>query len=130
MAKGEELQERLILFAARVIKVCAALPRSATGRHIGRQLLRAGTAPAPHHSEARSAESTADFIHKLKMAVKELNETEVWLRILVASKLIRESQVSDLLDECKQLQRIISASIRTARERAQSKPTHTQFVDS
>ena len=115
MAKGDDIQERLIQFAARVINVCDALPKTASGKHIARQLLRCGTAPAAHHAEARGAESPADFVHKLKIAVKELNETEAWLRIIVTSELLSAGKLTSLLDECDQLQRILSASIRTVR---------------
>jgi len=116
MAKGDDIQERLIKFAARIIKVCDALPRTPAGKHVAGQLLRSGTSPAPHHAEARSAESPADFIHKLKIAVKELNESDVWLRIIIAAELLPASKLNDLLDECNQLQKILSASIKTARE--------------
>jgi len=115
MAKGDDIQERLIRFAARIIHLCNALPRDPAGKHVAGQLLRSGTAAAPNHAEARGAESSADFVHKLKIAVKELNETEVWLRIVVASNMQSESKVKDLLDECNQLQRILSTSIKTAR---------------
>lgn len=116
MAKGDDIQERLIQFAARIIKVCDALPRTPAGRHVSEQLLRSGTSPAAHHGEARSAESPADFIHKLKIAVKELNESEVWLRIIIASELLPASRITDLLDECIQLQKILNTSIKTARK--------------
>ena len=112
MAKGDDLQERLIGFAARVIQVCDALPNTEAGKHIGNQLVRSGSSPAANHAEAKSAESTADFIHKLKIAVKELNESEVWLRIIVTSKMMKQSKLNDLLNECKQLQKIISARPR------------------
>ncbi|MCB8983301.1 MAG: four helix bundle protein [Ardenticatenaceae bacterium] len=115
MAKGDDIQERLIRFAARVIHLCNALPRDPAGKHVAGQLLRSGTSATPNHAEARGAESPADFVHKLKIAVKELNETEVWLRIVVASDMQSESKVKDLLDECNQLQRILSTSIKTAR---------------
>ena len=118
MAKGDDIQERLVLFAARIIKVCDSLPRTQAGRHVAGQLLRSGTAPAAHHGEARGAESTADFIHKLKVAVKELNESEVWLRIVIAADMLPATQLADLLDECGQLQRILGASIKTARNSA------------
>lgn len=116
MAKGDNIQERLIQFAARVIKVCDTLPKTSASKHVAGQLLRSGTAPAAHHGEARSAESTSDFIHKLKIGVKELNESEVWLRIVIASDMLSKSKLESLLDECDQLQRILSASIKTARE--------------
>ena len=115
MGKGDDIQDRLILFAARVIKMSAALPNTPAGKHIAGQLLRSGTAPASHHAEARGAESPADFVHKMKIALKELNESEVWLRIIVASDLLPHSKLVELLNECGQLQRIIGASIETAR---------------
>jgi four helix bundle protein len=118
MAKGDDIQERLIEFAARIIAVCDALPKTVAGKHIALQLLRSGTAPAPHHAEARGAESPADFVHKLKIAVKELNESEVWLRIIIAGELLPEARLAGLIDECNQLQRILSASIKTARQSA------------
>jgi four helix bundle protein len=116
LAKGDNIQDRLIMFAARVIKACNVLPRNQAGKHIAGQLLRSGTAPAAHHGEARSAESPADFVHKLKIAVKELNESEVWLRIIIASEMLPDTKLTDLLDECIQLQRILNASIKTARQ--------------
>ena len=91
MAKGDDISKRLIQFAARIIKVCNSLPATAVGNHISGQLMRCGTAPAAHHAEAKSAESPADFVHKLKIAVKELNESEVWLRIILASSLSEKS---------------------------------------
>ena len=115
MSKGDNIQERLILFAARIIKASLALPKTPAGKHIAGQLLRSGTSPAPNHGEARSAESTADFIHKLKISVKELNESEVWIRIIIASDLMPAALLEPLLDECIQLQRILNTSIKTAR---------------
>ncbi len=118
MAKGDDIQERLIQFGARIINVSNALPNSMAGRHIAGQLIRSGTASASHHGEARSAESPADFVHKLKIGVKELNETEVWLRMIIASGMLSQSKLEGILDECKQLERILSASIKTARKAA------------
>ena len=120
MAKGDDISRRLIQFAASVIKVCNTLPATTVGNHISGQLMRCGTAPAAHPAEAQSAESSADFIHKLKLAVKELNESEVWLRIILASNILPTPNLDTLLDECNQLQRILSASIKTARQSARS----------
>jgi four helix bundle protein len=114
VAKGDDIQERLIQFAARIVKLCDDLPRTRAGQHIAGQLLRSGTAPAAHHAEARSAESQADFVHKLKIAVKELNESAVWMRVIVASEMKTMNMMASLLDECQQLQRILGASIATA----------------
>ena len=83
MAKGDDIQERLIDFAVSIIQLTTKLPKSSAGKHIAGKLLRSGTSPAPNYAEARSAESSNDFIHKLKIALKELNETVVWLQIIV-----------------------------------------------
>jgi four helix bundle protein len=120
MAKGDDIQERLIQFAARIIKVCETLPKTMAGKHIAGQLLRSGTAPARHHGEARSAESPADFVHKLKIAVKELNESEVWLRIIIASDMLSFGKLAPLLDECSQLQRILKCQYQNCSQISRS----------
>lgn len=114
----DELEERLIMFAVRILKLANRLGGSLAGRHIAGQLARSGTSPAPNYSEARSAESRADFVHKLRIVVKELNESSVWLRIIAKSELIKEALLGDLQSECDELKRIIGASLRTARLRA------------
>ncbi|MEM9776946.1 MAG: four helix bundle protein [Chloroflexota bacterium] len=116
MKRGDDIQDRLIKFAGRIVKLCNALPDNKAGKHFSNQMLRSGTSPAPNYGEARGAESKKDFIHKLKIAVKELNETEVWLKIIVESELIKPEKINDLMDECIQLARILSASITTTRK--------------
>ena len=91
------------------------LPRTAAGRHISLQILRSGTAAAPNYAEARAAESRADFVHKLKICLKELNETSVWLRILQGTITVDSDFLSRLLAENRELCRILVASIQTAR---------------
>ncbi len=119
MAKGDDIEERLVDFAVRIINVCDALPtEKISAKHIQRQLVRSGTSPAPNYGEARSAESGKDFVHKLKIALKELNETRIWLKIIIRSRLIKESILLDLLDECDQLCRILGASIRTSQTKS------------
>lgn len=120
MARGDDLEERLIDFAVRVIHVCEALPDKPAGKHIRGQLLRAGTSPAPNYGEARSAESRRDFIHKLKIVLKELNESRVWLKIIIHSRLLSADRLEGLLSEADQLCRIISTSIHTARQTQKS----------
>lgn len=114
MARGDDIEERLIDFAVRIVKVCGALSKGSAEKHISGQLLRSGTSPAPNYAEARGAESQKDFLHKLKIVLKELNETRIWLKILIRAELIPEHRLEPLLDECDQLCRIISASIQTA----------------
>ena len=120
MAKGDDIQERLIKYASRIFKVSNSLPMTNAGRHVSLQLLRCGSAPAAHYAEARGSESASDFIHKLKIAVKEMNESEVWLRIIMDSGMLNQAQLSSLLDESNQLQRILSASIGTVRKSAKN----------
>lgn len=114
MAKGDDIQERLIDFAVGIIKLSAALPKTKAGNHIAGQLLRCGTSPAPNYGEARSAESIKDFIHKLSIVQKELNESGIWLEILRRSEMLALAALHPLMLKCTELSKIISSSIRTA----------------
>jgi four helix bundle protein len=114
-AIADELEERLIDFAVRVINLSANLPKTPAGKHIAGQILRSGTSPAPNYGEARGAESHADFIHKVRIVLKELNETSIWLRVIERSRLLRKELLSDIVAENKELCRIFTASLRTAR---------------
>jgi four helix bundle protein len=120
IALSDQFEERLIEFAARIIKLAGRLSRSCQGRHVATQMLRSGTAAAPNYAEARGAESRADFIHKMSIVEKELNETSVWIRIVAKSSLVSPEFLVDILAENKELCRMTSASIRTARSRAES----------
>lgn len=114
MAKGDDIQERLVDFAVRIIKVCNHLPDTSAGKHIAGQLMRSGTSPAPNYAEARSAESKRDFVHKLKICLKELNETEIWLQIIARGEMLHVSTLEGIMKECNELCRIINASIKTS----------------
>ena len=110
-----DLQDRLIEFSVRIIKLVEAIPESKAGKHICSQLLRSGTSPAPNYGESQSAESNADFIHKLKIALKELRETEIWLRVIIRADLIKPSeQLSPLLQETDELIAILFKCVETA----------------
>jgi len=113
MAKGDDIEERLITFGVRIIKLSGRLPKSQAGKHIGEQILRSGTSPAAHYAEARGAESTKDFVHKLKICLKELNETRVWLKMIEQSEMLLRTQLSHIIQECDELCCIINVSIRT-----------------
>jgi four helix bundle protein len=82
-----DLEERLLNYGAKIIKVTRLLSTDYAERHIGNQLLRSGTAPLSHHGEAQAAESPADFIHKLRLALKELRETQRWLKLIIRAEL-------------------------------------------
>jgi four helix bundle protein len=113
--KGDDILERLLDFAARVGTVVDALPDTRLGRHIAGQLVRSGTSPAPNYDEGRAAESVDDFCHKLSVALKEMRESYVWLKLIVKAQLLSGRQVGELTDECDQLSRILGQSIVTAR---------------
>jgi four helix bundle protein len=117
MAKGDDIQERLIDFAASIIQLTTKLPKSSAGKHIAGQILRSGTSPAANYAEARSAESSKDFIHKLKITLKELNETAVWLKIIIRSKMLPIKECNELQKECDELCKIIGASVKTSQGR-------------
>lgn len=117
VSQADELEERLVNFAVRIVKLSASLPRTAAGRHIAGQILRSGTSPAPNYGEARGAESHADFVHKLRIVLKELNETSIWLRVIERSGLIKGQLLSDIIQETGELCRIFATSLRTAKTR-------------
>jgi four helix bundle protein len=112
--KPQELEDRLIDFAVMVIGVVEALPNSKAGNHIAGQLVRSGTSPAPNYGEARSAESRKDFIHKMKISLKELRETVIWLKIISRKRLAEEASTSSAIKECGELFAIFISSTRTA----------------
>ena len=115
--RADALEERLIDFAVRVVRLSAALPKTAAGKHIAGQIMRSGTSAAPNYGEARGAESQADFVHKLAIVLKELNETSIWLRTVVRSGMSSEKLTAQLVQENNELCRIITASLKTARRK-------------
>jgi four helix bundle protein len=113
--KKFDLQERLVDFAVRVIDVVEAMPPTRAGNHVAGQLVRSGTSAAPNYGEAQSAESRRDFIHKMKIALKELRETLVWLQIITRKGLCDPKRMANILNECDELISIFVKSIETAR---------------
>ena len=98
------------------------LPRTEAARHVGTQVLRSGTSPYANHGEAEDAESADDFVHKLKVCLKELRETWRWLRLIKRVPLVTKPDLLDpLIDETDQLIRIFRRSVITARRRASEK---------
>ena len=117
----EQLSERLLDFAARVGKLVDALPKSRLGRHIAGQLVRSGTSPGPNYEEACAAESRADFVHKLSIALKELRETHFWIRLIGKTDLLSEAKLANLRTECTELCKILGQSIVTAKQNAKKR---------
>ena len=120
-SRADELEQRLIDFVVRIVKLSANLPGIPAGKHIAGQILRSGTSPAPKYGEARGAESHADFIHKLRIVLKELNETSIWLRVIKRSRILKPELLTEIILENNELCRIFTTSLKTARKRANGK---------
>jgi len=115
-SRADELEERLIDFAVRIVKLSSCLPKTPAGKHIAGQILRSGTSPAPNYGEARGAESHADFVHKARIVLKELNETSIWLRMIERSCILKPELLTEIIQENNELCRIFTASLATARK--------------
>ena len=116
--KKYDLEERLVDFAVRVINLAERFPKSYVGIHIASQLVRCGTSPAANYGEAQSSESRSDFIHKMKLVLKELRETRVWLLIVERKALVKSAEeLMSLLVENNELISIFVKSIATAQKR-------------
>lgn len=114
-----DLEERLLEYAASIIRLVERLSSTRAGNHVAAQLLRSGTSALPNHAEAQAAESRADFIHKFKICLKELRETQRWLRLIHRVPLLQPpSQVDAILAETDALIRVFKASIKTAEQNA------------
>ncbi len=115
MEKKFDLEERLIEFAAQIIKFTERMISSKSGNHLANQLLRSGTSPALNYGEAQSGESRKDFIHKFKVILKELRETLIGLKIVERAMLHQDHAfLSRVKDECNQLISIFVKSVSTA----------------
>jgi len=116
-AQRYDLEERLIDFSLQIIRVVEELPNTRVGNHIANQLVRSGTSPAANYGEAQSSESRNDFIHKMKLVLKELRETRVWLLIIQRKALIKPAEhLSLVLTENDELISIFVASIATTKK--------------
>jgi len=112
-----DLDDRLLEYAVRVVKLVEALPKSMVCWRIGGQLLRSGTAVGAHYQEAQGAESKEDFLHKLQIALKELRESHYWLRLLAKAGTLPMERLMALTEESVQLRSILSKAVATAKQR-------------
>jgi four helix bundle protein len=113
-----DLEERLLNFTAAVVRLADSLPNTKAGNHIAGQLLRCGTSPLANHGEVEAAESRKDFLHKLRICLKELRETWRWLRLIGRLELNQGDQFRATLVEVEELIRIFAASVRTTEKNA------------
>lgn len=111
-----DLEDRLVKFAIMILEVCDLLPNSKAGMNLEYQLSKSGTAPALMYGEAQAAESRTDFIHKMKMLLKELRETRISLRIINEKPLVNNAKIISTLTECNELIGIFTKSIETAKK--------------
>ena len=110
-----DLEDRLLEFAVQIIDVTDALPNTRAANHIAGQLLRSGTSPYGNHGEVESAESRKDFVHRLKVCLKELRETRRWLRLVGRLKAApSQANLAQCINKAEELIRIFVASVRTA----------------
>jgi four helix bundle protein len=113
-----DLEERLLDYSVRIIKLVEQLPNTRAGNHVAGQLLRSGTSPYPNHGEAQAAESPKDFIHKLRISLKELRETHRWLKLIQKVPLINKSKLlNNILTETEEMIKIFYSSIKTAEKK-------------
>jgi four helix bundle protein len=113
--RGDQLSERLFDFVVRVVTTVDMLPKTVSGKHIGNQLMSAGTSCGANYEEACGAESRSDFIHKMGIVLKELRETRFWLRLIHKTELLSPQLIQPLIEECEQLCAIVGKSIVTAK---------------
>ena len=114
----QELENRLLEYAARVIRLTDMMGDSTSQRHVSAQLLRSGTSPLGNHGEAEAAESAADFVHKFKICLKELRETKRWLKLIALVPLQHGSEdLEGLIQETDELEKIFNSGILTAQKR-------------
>jgi four helix bundle protein len=113
-----DLRKRTKLFALRIIKLYASLPKSTEAQIIGKQVVRSGTSVGAHYREARRARSTAEFISKIEVALQELDETTYWLELLSESGIVPETRLTNLKNEAEELMKMLVASAKTAKKRS------------
>jgi four helix bundle protein len=111
----DDMCDRILDFADRVSTVVEALPDTKLGNRIANQLLRSGTSPIGNYEEACAAESKDDFVHKLRICLKEVRESRGWLRLTSRRKLVPSARLADLIDESEQLAKMLGQSIATVR---------------
>ena len=114
-----DLEDRLLEFAANIIELSESLPNTRAGNHVAGQLLRCGTSSLSNDGDVEAAESRRDFLHKLRICLKELRETKRWLRLIGRStRLASPDNFAACLSEVEELIRIFVASVRTAERNA------------
>jgi four helix bundle protein len=118
--KGDDIAERLLRFAKRVLRLCREIAKDFAGKHVARQLIRCSSGGGSNYEEARGAESLADFVHKMAVSRKEVRESLYWLR-LADGELAQGAEIAALIREANELTAILTSSVKTARARARER---------
>ena len=115
--KPSILKEKSMKFSARIIKMSQYLQRSHSPMPVNNQLLRSGTSIYANINEAEFAQSQADFVHKLSIALKEANETKGWIQLVYSSDFIDKKSYESILSDCSEIIAMLVASINTTKKR-------------
>ena len=124
------LEERLINFAVLILEITEKLPETRGSSHLSGQLVRCGTAPALHYGEAQSAESRKDFIHKMKIALKEMRESMICLKIIERKRYLADQSIVNSLSELNELISVFVKSIETAKTNLKDTESRTRNTES
>ena len=111
-SKGQDIRERTFRLGVRIVKMVSRLPRTVAGFELGHQVIRSGTGIGANVEEADAAESKDDFVHKMKIALKEAQETRFWVRTINESGMLTDDETKALLQESDELVRIIHTIIK------------------
>ncbi|HMF90058.1 MAG TPA: four helix bundle protein [Candidatus Angelobacter sp.] len=116
-SQSEQLRERTKAFALRIVKLFRSLPRATEAQVIGKQLLRSGTSVAANYRGACRARSRAEFVSKLGVVLEEVDESVLWIEMLIDAGIVKKARLDQLLSEARQLTAIFTASRQTAKQR-------------
>jgi four helix bundle protein len=118
LRRGADIAERLLALASAIVGLARRMPRDVAGRHVASQVVRSATSAGANYEEARAAESRSDFVHKVRLAAKEMRETIFWLRLIRSCAMVSSTAATNLdaiVGEATELVAILMASARTAR---------------
>ena len=115
MDYARALDERLLEFASSILFLTDKMPKTLTGRRISDQLIRSGTSVGANYEEVTGSESRADFVHKMRIAFKEIRETCYWLRLIERSRLLTTDIVGPVLTESLEIRSMLGKSLTTAK---------------
>ena len=115
------IQEKSFAFALRIVKLYKFLTEQKKEYVISKQLLRSGTSVGAMVREAEQAESKADFVHKLAIALKEANESEYWLDLLHQSDYLDDQSYVSIASDTKSILKLLTSIIRTAKQHEKAK---------